>query len=403
MTVGEGMTKVLIIGGGIAGTATALALHKAGIDATVYEAHPVSSRDGGAFLTLAANGMRALQQIEADTVVAEVGAPLSTMRVCDGAGAELKTVPLGDGDPAIGYRYLTRAHLCSALQQEVQCRGISIQRGKRLTRAGQYQGALTAFFDDGTQACGDVLIGADGLHSTVRTLIDPTAAAPRYVGQRVFYGYSADIGLSSAPDCFQVVRGAAAFGYIVTAQHDIWWFARVTEAELDRHEFATGGTDRWKDELATLLRYEQAPTAAIVRAAHQVLVTNAYDLPAVGRWHRDGMIIIGDAAHAASPATGQGASMALEDAVVLAKALRDGKALGDGEALGSRPGHDRVFSTYERIRRARVEANITASARMSTPNHQHPGVAQRPPAPPPSPATPDEVVTRQIDWNTPVV
>lgn len=393
------MTRVLIIGGGIAGTAAALALQKAGIDTAVYEAHPASSRDAGAFLTLASNGMRALQQIDADTVVAEAGAPLVTMRVCNGQGAELATVPLGDQNPATRYRYLTRASLCSVLQQEVQRRGIPIQWGKQLTRVSNQGRALTASFSDGTCACGDLLIGADGLNSTVRTLIEPTAAPPRYVGQRVFYGYSTDIGLRSGPDRFQVVRGAAAFGYIVTAQRDIWWFARVVDDELDRRDLTAGSTASWKDELATLLQHEQAPTADIVQAAHRIMVTNAYDLGDVRRWHRDGMIIMGDAAHAASPATGQGASMALEDAVVLAKALRDQKAVGDQKV----PDHDHAFAIYEQLRRERVQANIAASARLSSPNRPNPAPGQRPSTPSKSLATPDEILNAQLDWNTPVV
>jgi 2-polyprenyl-6-methoxyphenol hydroxylase-like FAD-dependent oxidoreductase len=64
------MAPILIIGGGIAGTATALALQKAGLEATVYEAHPDSAEDIGAFLTLASNGMRALAQVDAATASA---------------------------------------------------------------------------------------------------------------------------------------------------------------------------------------------------------------------------------------------------------------------------------------------------------------------------------------------
>ncbi|MGH4013201.1 MAG: FAD-dependent oxidoreductase [Pseudonocardiaceae bacterium] len=378
------MAEVLIIGAGIAGTAAAIALHKAGIEAAVYEAHPQSSLDTGAFLTLASNGMHALRQIDADAMVAAAGAPLTVMRIHDGDGTQVGTVPIGDHQhPATRYRYLTRATLCAVLQQEAQRRGIRIHRGKRLIRVRSGARGPTAFFDDDTQAAGDVLIGADGLNSTVRTMIDP-AAPPRYVGQRIFYGYSTDTGVPAEPDSFNVVRGAVAFGYIVTGDDGTWWFARVRDGELRRDDIRHGSTSRWKAALSSLLRQERSPAPRIVAAAHRILVTNAYDLPDVTTWHRDGMLVIGDAAHAASPATGQGASMALEDAVILAKALRD------------QPDVEHAFTSYEQHRRERVQANIDASARLSG----HPDSPREPPAsaPPPRTSTDDFVRTRLV-WH----
>ncbi|MGH4025980.1 MAG: FAD-dependent monooxygenase [Pseudonocardiaceae bacterium] len=121
------MTRVLIAGAGIAGAAAAIALHKAGIEAHLYETHPRSSLDAGAFLTLAGNGMHALRQIGADQMVAAAGSPLTNMQVCDGDGMQLATVLLGGPDQP-GYRYLTRATLCAVLQQEAQRRGIRLHR-----------------------------------------------------------------------------------------------------------------------------------------------------------------------------------------------------------------------------------------------------------------------------------
>jgi 2-polyprenyl-6-methoxyphenol hydroxylase-like FAD-dependent oxidoreductase len=339
-----------VVGAGIAGSAAALALHGVGAEVVVHEAHPDASTDAGAFLTLAENGMHALQAIGADEAVRRASEPLRTMRVSDGAGTEIASRPLGEpGGP--GFRYLTRARLCAVLQDEVRRRGIPLRHGTRLVATAPDGDGVTAVFADGTRARGDLLIGADGLRSSVRTQLDPGAAPPRYVGSQIFYGATPGTPPDTPTDVFHFVRGSVAFGSIATAREGTWWFARVIGPELTPDELAAGTTDGWSAHLTDVLSEEPRPQA-IVRAADRVLVTNAYDLANVRVWHRDRVVIIGDAAHAASPATGQGASMALEDAVALAEVIRDAGGI------------DAALAGYEERRREPVETNTAASARL---------------------------------------
>jgi 2-polyprenyl-6-methoxyphenol hydroxylase-like FAD-dependent oxidoreductase len=349
------VARVLVIGGGIAGTATALALRKAGFEVTVYEAHPGSAEDLGAFLTLASNGMRALAQIDASPAVTALGFPLTSMRVLDSAGAELAQVPLGEAaDPLLQYRCLRRGDLNAVLQAEAARRGIGIRHGTRLASVQDGPDGLTARFTDGSTATGDLLIGADGLSSTVRQQIAPDAQ-PCYAGQRVFYGYTGAAPLSEPDTRITMVRGStAAFGYAVSPDGETYWFARVAGEPLPADGIAQGSPAGWRELLVPLLRKDATPAADIVAAtSDDVMVTNATEIPAGTPWRSGRTLLIGDAAHAASPATGQGASMALEDAVVLAKSLRD--APDTGTAL----------SLYEELRRPRVEHNITVSGNIS--------------------------------------
>jgi 2-polyprenyl-6-methoxyphenol hydroxylase-like FAD-dependent oxidoreductase len=390
---------VLIIGGGVAGAAAALALGKAGIEVSVYEAHPGSGEDIGAFLTLASNGMLALAQVGAAGVVAEAGFPLRMMRVTSDTGAEIAVTPLGEhGNPLARYRCLRRAELGTALQSEALRRGIAIRYGKRLDSVTEDGDGISARFSDGSTARGDLLIGADGLNSAARSLIDPAAAPPRYAGPRIFYGYTRDATPPGEPERIEMIRGStAAFGYAVSPSGETYWFARVPGGELPAGEIAGTTPAQWREGLVPLLRRDATPAAGIVAATgDQLLVTNAHDLPAVTRWRTRRMLIIGDAAHAASPATGQGASMALEDAVVLAKALRDAGTT------------DAALGTYERLRRPRVERNIATSARMTTstmPNRIQRALrnyrARLLPTRRPSPAEDSELM-RQLDWDTPL-
>lgn len=348
--------RILIIGGGIAGTAAALALDKAGIESTVHEAHPESGADIGAFLTLASNGMLALSQFGAAEAVARRGFELTSMRLTGDTGDVVSTIPLGEtGDPLRRFRCLRRAELCAALREEAVSRGIDVRHGERFVTATEDGDGVTAEFADGTTARGDLLLGADGIHSAVRPLTDPDAARPRYAGQRVFYGYSTDAAPPNEPGRIEMLRGSgAAMGYAVSPEGETFWFARVSADELSEAEIADTTPAQWRERLLPLLRPDATPAADIVAAtAGRLMVTNASDLSTVTRWRTPRMLLVGDAAHAASPATGQGASMALEDAVVLAKSLRDA------------PDTASALEQYERLRRPRVERNIVNSARLT--------------------------------------
>jgi 2-polyprenyl-6-methoxyphenol hydroxylase-like FAD-dependent oxidoreductase len=177
--------KVIIVGGGVAGTATALALLQAGIEAEVYEAHPHGGADAGAFLTVMRNGMAGLAGIGAAEAVDAVSYPARAIALYDAQGHQLGHRPI-EG-PA---RSLTRATLYRALQELATTRGIRVHHGKRMTEASSGPGGVEVGFADGSRATGDVLVGADGIHSRTRRLIDPSAPEPRYSGQHVVYGYT---------------------------------------------------------------------------------------------------------------------------------------------------------------------------------------------------------------------
>ncbi len=379
------VTHILVIGGGIAGTATALALHKAGLDVTVHEAHPDTAEDIGAFLTLASNGMRALAQLDASDVVTALGFPLRSMRVLDDQGGEVAHVPLGEAEDALlRYRCLRRGELSAALQAEVVRRGIRLSHGARLVSVENGPDGVSARFADGGVATGDLLVGADGLSSAVRRSIAP-GVEPVYAGQSVFYGYTRSAPVTEDTGHITMVRGSsAAFGYAVSPDGETYWFARVGGDAVPADQLARPTPSRWREQLVATLSKDATPAADIVAAAtDDLMATNATEIPPGTPWRSGRALIIGDAAHAASPATGQGASMALEDAVILAKSLRD------------TPDPDSALALYETCRRPRVEHNITTSGEISR--------GTRPPSRPaggPPPQRPgDDTLAAQLDWH----
>jgi len=349
----------LVIGGGIAGPIAAMALRQAGIQATVYEAHPRGAEGIGVFLTVASNGIDALRTIDADEPVLAAGFPTPGILLRSATGKQLGAaragLPLADGTTS---HTLKRADLYRAIHQQATARGIVVEHGKHLLDVEPTGDGVRAVFDDGSEATGEVLIGADGIHSVVRRLIDPDAPAPTYVGLVNLGGYARGVPVDAEPGSYTMIFGKRAFfGYALAPDGEVWWFANVPHGEQPARgevEAVTGA--QWQRRLAELYAQDAGPAARLVQASDPADIMRAsptHALPHLPVWHRGRMVVIGDAAHAPTPSSGQGASLAIEDAVVLAKCLRDLP-------------HQEAFAAYERLRRARVERIAKVAARVNS-------------------------------------
>jgi 2-polyprenyl-6-methoxyphenol hydroxylase-like FAD-dependent oxidoreductase len=335
----QNMTKTaLIIGGGIAGPVTAMALQRVGIDSVVYEAYGRGSDGVGAFLTLAVNGLEALDILDLKDTVCGLGMQTPAMKLIS-RGRELAAQPM----PA---RTVARTDLYQALRDEAVRRGIAIEYGRRLDTAEVTPTGVRANFTDGTTAEGDLLIGADGLRSRTRTVIDPKAPAARHVGLLNTGGYARGLRLPGEPGVAHFVFGRRCFfGYLIHPDGDVWWFANPpSRREPTREELLAITSDQWRARLVDLFRDDTGPMLDIIAATDDIVPGwNTYDFPRVPRWHNERMVLIGDAVHATSPSSGQGASMAIEDAIVLAKCLRD------------IPDTGAAFARFQALRQDRVE------------------------------------------------
>jgi FAD-dependent urate hydroxylase len=347
--------KALIAGGGVAGPVTAMALQRAGIEAVVYEAYVPDGGEAGSYLTVATNGLDALRAIDADKPVLAAGFPTPTNILLSGTGRRLGAVSNGGrlADGTVSHT-IKRPRLYRALHDEAAGRGIRIEYGKRLTGAEVTAGGgVVATFEDGTRATGDLLVGADGVHSATRRLLDPAAPAPRYVGLANFGGYTPGGAGAGEPGAWQMIFGRRAFfGYVDDPDGGTVWFANVPRPAVTPAERAATTPEQWQRQLVELFAGDHGPASRLIADGYLELAGDStHDLPSVPTWHRGPMVIVGDAAHAPSPTSGQGASMAAEDAVVLAQCLRDLPTIGD------------ALAAYEGLRRRRVERIVAQGAR----------------------------------------
>ena len=352
------MTHALVIGAGVAGPVLAVALRRVGIESTVFERDPAGAGQRGAWLTFQANGMDALRAIGAAGPVEKLGYDVETISFINGRGRSLGRMPMaaprGDGQLS---QVMRRADLYAAMGELAREHGARVHYGKELTAAVTTDGGVEARFADGTTARGDLLIGCDGIHSRVRAAIDPAAPAPRYVPVLNVGGYIPGCTVDVPPRDFRMQFGTRCFfAWMPTPDGGTIWFANPPMAREPERGVLSGMADaEWRRWLHELMDGDVGPSARIIDAAPGPMTGWAtYDMPVVRHWHNSrNMIIIGDAAHATAPSAGQGASMALEDAVILAQCLRD------------RPDIPAAFAAFESLRRARVEKIVRHGARSS--------------------------------------
>lgn len=352
---------VLIIGAGIAGPVLALLLKKAGFCVHLFEASDGPSEAGGA-LGLAPNGMNVLAAAGVAELVRDVSVTGHEWAFENQRGKLLACTSGGDtvryGQPSV---MITRAALHKVLVEQAEAGGISISYGKRLVHIeDEPNRPVSAHFSDGTVIEGDLVIGADGIRSQVRQAIMPDAPKPEYTGMLAPGGYSPCMESNLAPRSHQRVHFIFGkngfFGYFHTLTADgprtLWW--STAAAPLDsRDQMAATTQEKLRTRLMNLHGDWAHPVPQLIESATSILNVAIHDVPNLPRWSAGRTLLIGDAAHAVAPHSGQGASMALEDAHYLAKLLHESADAPLGE----------VFAAFEAHRRPRTDRVIALGRR----------------------------------------
>lgn len=361
----------VVIGGGIAGPVAATALTMAGIDTTIYEARPAdpSAASGiGGSLALEPNGLAALRIIDAADDVRAAAIPItrSYLSIASKPGREMP------GPQNLPPRQLIdRGVLHGILAERARRAGVRIEHGKKLIGVDEGADGVTANFADGSCAAADVLIGADGVHSAVRGLIDPGAPGARYLNLLGFEGLVDGDGeriTDLAPGSMTFAFGKRAYYlYWVRPDGRIGWGVNLPSPQyLSLREARAIPADEWMKALRETYAGDAPGGWLAERTTSETLqaVGALHIMPPVPHWYRDRMVLVGDSVHAPSNSTGQGASLAMESAIQLARCLRD------------LPDLPSAFATYEGVRRTRVEKIAARGARVS--HAKAPGpVAQR--------------------------
>jgi 2-polyprenyl-6-methoxyphenol hydroxylase-like FAD-dependent oxidoreductase len=310
--------RTIVIGGGVAGAAAALALRGIGTEVTVYEAYEDPAGDVGSFVSLATNGLRGLDALGCLEAVQAVGVDVPRQRMWSAGGWLLGDVPRGRrSDDTLHSVTQLRGRLVGALRDAALTAGARIVTGERLVGVTETPDGVVAEFASGRQDSADLLVAADGIWSTVRGLLDPAAPRPEYAGLYAVSGVSMMDDVE--PGVFNMMFARnGAFIHLAAGDSEVWWSAQIADpVEPDR---ASVSEAEWLRRTAKLYRAEAVPSAVIAATTrlHPTVIFHAVD--PVPTWHGDRVVLIGDAAHPVG--AGQGASMAIEDALVLAAALR---------------------------------------------------------------------------------
>ncbi len=332
--------KAVIVGCGVAGPVLAMFLQKAGMEAVIYEGRPAPDDEAGYFLNLAPNGIAVLDTLGVKDEVIGHGTPTTSIVLRNHRGKQLGVF----SETTI---LLKRGLLNKALRDAAGESGVPVEFGKRIVDVETTDGSsVAARFEDGSEAEGDLLIGCDGMRSRTRLSIMPDAPKPRYAGIIDTGGFTRDSDVPPSDGVFSMTFGAKGFfGYQAVPSGEVYWFENFHEAaEPDRKKLEAATDDEWRQMLLEMHEEDHAPIAGIIGSTKgRIGRWPSYEMPPLPVWHKGSACLIGDAAHAMLPSAGQGASMAMEDAIVLAKCLRD------------TPDTERAFTVFESLRKGRVE------------------------------------------------
>jgi 2-polyprenyl-6-methoxyphenol hydroxylase-like FAD-dependent oxidoreductase len=338
--------RVLVIGGGIGGLSTTLALRREGFDVDVVERDP----DWGVYgvgIIQPGNALRALDSLGLATACVEAGSPIRGDRTWLADGET--PIAAHDWPPLVGGlppgNGLTRPKLHEILTTRTLESGADVRTGVTFTEIDSSGDHVDVLFTDGERRRYDLVVGADGLYSKVREHLFGSDLRPRFTGQ-VCWRYNLprierleEIWMFFGPD------GSAGF---VPLGQDLMYILTIETPSPDWQ------TAIAREGAAAVFRERLAPFAGPVAQARDqivddkaVVVRPIENIIVPEPWHRGRIVLIGDAAHGATPHCGQGAAQAIEDGIVLAEELNKDIAVPDALAAFTARRYERCRAVVE--------------------------------------------------------
>jgi 2-polyprenyl-6-methoxyphenol hydroxylase-like FAD-dependent oxidoreductase len=308
--------KAIIVGGGIGGLCAAIGLRQAGADATVYE-QAAELTEAGAGLAIWPNAIRALRKLNLADAVIESGSRIHRGKLRTVTGRTLTQSEPGELEQAFGEPTIAihRADLHRILLAALPPGTVYLNA--RCIRLDQMKDGAAIHLADGRSAVGDLLIGADGIHSVVRQQLFPGIRL-RYSGYTAWRGVVATQDESALGLTSETWGRGSRFGILRIDRDRVYWFATANVpagmklTADDRKKFLQARFSGWHHPIGLLI--ESTPASAILQ-------NDIYDLPPVRHWSQGRIVLLGDAIHPTTPNMGQGACMAIESSVVLARCL----------------------------------------------------------------------------------
>lgn len=310
---------ILIVGGGIAGLTLARALKLRGFIVEIIERNDEWRAEGGG-IAVQANAMRVLRALALNVAVEHAGARLHRWHFCDEHGQILSDNDLDSLWGPVGFCIgIERARLQHVLVSGIE--GVTYRLGTFLQTLSQKPDRVLVTFSDGSTGDYDLVVGADGILSSVRDLAFG-AIAPEYSGAMAWRSV-APIRPGGLTSLQFLLGDGRFFGLCPVGSGRTYGFGNVTEPRM--HDPLEGRLERLRRRFAGFGEIVQEYLAAL-RGDEQIHC-GPVDWIATNCWYTERVVLIGDAAHASSPMMGQGGCMAMEDALVLAESLSDNLTL----------------------------------------------------------------------------
>jgi 2-polyprenyl-6-methoxyphenol hydroxylase-like FAD-dependent oxidoreductase len=341
--------KALVVGAGIGGLAAAVALRRAGWHVRVFE-RAASPRELGFAVLLAPNAMHALGELGLGDAVRHGGfvATSGEMRRPDGTVLRRFDVAsvrmLLDEDTVC----ILRPVLHGALLDAVGLSSIDLESAA--SGFVTHPDGVRLKLADGRSAEGQILVGADGVASAMRTQLHPAERPPRPSGLLAIRGVARDVVayLGGASGAQYFGHGFEA-GLARAGEREVYWYLSIKAAHFDEPRGPMAVAEHCAAQF-------HEPFRAIVRATprEDLRLDELFERDPISPWGHGAVTLLGDAAHPMLPHAGQGAAQALEDAVVLGSSLRD---------VDEQPSIEAALRRYERVRIPRTHAVVALAKR----------------------------------------